>query len=131
MVDRTERHVALVEAVTGGFPVVGRRPPKVCPPRERSDEPPHGLAQSRIAEPELAMLGLHRLDEPLGQSDGHDIPGFAPCFQPYQHQRDDRRQHGEPPVERVRNLPLDVPVRRPRDSRRSLEQGIAASWVGR
>ena len=57
------------------------------------------------------MLGLHRLDEPFGQRDRHGIAGFAVRFQPYEHQRGDRRQHGETPVERIGDPALDIPVR--------------------
>ena len=61
----------LVETFASGFRPVRAagacRSPKFGPARQHADQLAHRLAQRWIAKPELAMLALHHMDEPLGQ----------------------------------------------------------------
>ena len=102
-------------------------PPQLDPPAERADQPAHGLAQRRVADPELPVLGVHRLDEPLGQRHRGLPRVVAAALQPNGRQRDDGRKHREAAVDRVRHLTFDIPVRLPRFADQRIEQRAAAA----
>ena len=77
------------------------------------------LPERGIAEAELAMLGLHHLDEALGQRDRRRPRPRRRLLEPDDDQRGEGREHREPAVDRVRRpAPSTIPVaaRAPRPS---------------
>ena len=59
------------------------------------------------------------------------LPASPVALEPDQRQRGDRRQHGEPAVERVGDFAFDIPVRPPRLGGQRVEQRGAALRLGR
>ena len=102
--------------------------PLVDSPLQRADQLSNPPAKPRIVQAELAMLGVHRLDEPLREGGGSAI-AFRRAWVGFESNDDQgtgRRQHRESPVDRVRDLSLREPVRTARLGDRALEQRLPA-----
>src|SRR5690349_22858334 len=75
--------------------------PKLRPAPQGADELAHSLAQGRVAEPELAMLRFHHLDEPLRKCHRRRIAALALPLDACEDQRRYGRKHRETTVQRV------------------------------
>jgi len=75
----------------------------------------------------LPVLGVHRLDETLGERHRCRLSLLSAALEPHRGQRDNRRHHRESPIQRVRDLPFDKPVRLPCLADQRIEQRAAAA----
>ena len=89
------------------------------------------VAQRRVADAHLPVLGIHRFNKTLGQRDRRGPRFIAAAFQPHGCQRDSRRKHRESPIYVVGDLSLDKPVRPPCLADQRLEQRGAAVRIRR
>ncbi len=105
--------------------------PELDSPGQRPDQLAHFLAQPRLADAQLAMFGIHRFDETLGQRHGLFARGGPTPLEPHGGQAGDRRQHCEPPVQRVRHLPGHEPMLLAGLADQRIEQRTATAWHGR
>ena len=81
------------------------------PAAEGAHHPADMLADDIVADADLAERPVHVVDEDLGEQHRGAAPRFALAFHPQQHQGEDRRDHVEAAVERVRHPALAIPGR--------------------
>ncbi len=79
------------------------------------------LADDDVADADLAQLAVHIVDEALGERGAGQHPGGL-LLEPQQHDRQHRRDHVEPAVDRVRDPAFPIPMRQPRARHRRLIQ---------
>ncbi len=82
------------------------------PAAKRADHLANLLADDEIAKADLADLAIHIADEQLGELGRLGIR--VQLLQPDQHQRQDRRDHIEPAIQRIGDAALQIPMRRAR-----------------
>ena len=78
-------------------------------PAERAHHPSDMLAHHIVADADLAQRRFHVVDEQLGEEDRRAAPRPPLVLDPQQDQRQQRGDHVEAAVDRIRHLSLPVP----------------------